>query len=134
MGKLEAKLCLLVSHQSNCCRAKREGSSSLERKLKRRPERDGLVSEHWGRVRKVWAPGRKRIRLGHPQDTDTFQLESERGYTSIRSADTHSLPSDTSCSEQEDSEDEDAICPAGSCLQPEGDEVSAAWPRGRASP
>lgn len=120
--------------QSDCCRAKREGSSSLERKLKRRPERADLAGERWGRVRKVWAPGRKRIRLGPPQDTDTFPLESERGYAPVRPADTHSLPSDTSSSEQEDSEDEDAICPAGSCLQPEGDEVSAAWPRGRASP
>ncbi|XP_036210565.1 lysine-specific demethylase 5B isoform X1 [Myotis myotis] len=104
--------------KSDCCRAKREGSSSLERKLKRRPERDGLAGERWGRVRKAWAPGRKRIRLGPPQDTDTFQLESERGHAPVRAADTHSLPS-----EQEDSEDEDAICPAGSCLQPEGDEV-----------
>lgn len=109
--------------KSDCCRAKREGSSSLERKLKRRPERDGLAGERWGRVRKAWAPGRKRIRLGPPQDTDTFQLESERGHAPVRAADTHSLPSDTSSSEQEDSEDEDAICPAGSCLQPEGDEV-----------
>ncbi|XP_054568880.1 lysine-specific demethylase 5B isoform X1 [Eptesicus fuscus] len=108
--------------KSECCRAQREGSSSLERKPKRRPERDGLAGEHWGRVRKVWAPGRKRIRLGHPQDTDAFPLESERGYAAVRPADTHSLPSDTSSSEQEDSEDEDAICPAGSCLQPEGDE------------
>ncbi|ELK34975.1 Lysine-specific demethylase 5B [Myotis davidii] len=108
--------------QSDCCRAKREGSSSLERKLKRRPERADLAGERWGRVRKVWAPGRKRIRLGPPQDTDTFPLESERGYAPVRPADTHSLPSDTSSSEQEDSEDEDAICPAGSCLQPEGDE------------
>ncbi|KAK1327920.1 hypothetical protein QTO34_012341 [Cnephaeus nilssonii] len=108
--------------KSECCRAPPEGSS-LERKPKRRPERDGLAGERWGRVRKVWAPGRKRIRLGHPQDTDAFPLESERGYAAVRPADTHSLPSDTSSSEQEDSEDEDAICPAGSCLQPEGDEV-----------
>ncbi|XP_059542839.1 lysine-specific demethylase 5B-like [Myotis daubentonii] len=107
----------------DCCRAKRERSSSLERKLKHRPERDGLASERRGRVRKVWAPGRKRIRLGPAQDTDTFQLESERSYAPVCSGDTHSLPSDTSSLEQENSEDEDAICPAGSCLQPDGDEV-----------
>lgn len=67
------------------------------------------------------------MKLSHLKDTDTFQLERERSCELVRSADTHSLPSDTSYSEQEDSEDEDAICPAGSCLQPEGDEVSEVW-------
>lgn len=105
--------------KGDCCRAAREGGSP-ERRPKRRPERDE-AGERWGRLRKAWAPGRKRLRLG-PQDSDAFPLEGGRGLA-VRAADTHSLPSDTSSSEQEDSEDEDAICPAGSCLQPEGDEV-----------
>ncbi|KAM8815286.1 lysine-specific demethylase 5B isoform 3-T3 [Rhynchonycteris naso] len=111
------------SEKNECCRGKRDGISSLERKLKRRPERAGLASERWGRLRKVRAPREKKMKLSYPKDTDTFQLERERSCELVRSADTHSLPSDTSYSEQEDSEDEDAICPAGSCLQPEGDEV-----------
>lgn len=127
--------CIRSPPQGECCRVKREGSGSLDRTPKRRPERDGLARERWGRLRRVWAPGRKRLRLGPPPDPGTFPPEGARGFTvALRPADTHSLPSDTSSSEQEDSEDEDAICPAGSCLQPEGDEVSAAWPRGRASP
>lgn len=72
-------------------------------------------------------PKKKKIKLSHSKDTNNFKLERERSYELVRSAETHSLPSDTSYSEQEDSGDEDAICPAGSCLQPEGDEVSEVW-------
>uniref|UniRef100_A0A8C0R1T6 Lysine-specific demethylase 5B n=1 Tax=Canis lupus dingo TaxID=286419 RepID=A0A8C0R1T6_CANLU len=90
---------------NECCRGKRDGINNLERKLKRRLEREGLSSDRWDR------------------DMNSFKLERERSYELVRSAETHSLPSDTSYSEQEDSEDEDAICPAVSCLQPEGDEV-----------
>lgn len=110
------------SEKSDCCRGKRDGASSLERKLKRRLDREGLASERWGRVRRVRAPRKKKVRLSHPKDTDALPWERERSCELVRSAETHSLPSDASYSEQEDSED-DAICPAGSCLQPEGDEV-----------
>lgn len=72
-------------------------------------------------------PKKKKIKLSHPKDMNNFKLERERSYGSVRSDETHSLPSDTSYSEQEESEDEDAICPAVSCLQPEGDEVSEVW-------
>lgn len=72
-------------------------------------------------------PQKKKIKLSHPKDMNNFKLERERSYDLVRNAETHSLPSDTSYSEQEDSEDEDAICPAVSCLQPEGDEVSEVW-------
>lgn len=70
---------------------------------------------------------KKKLKLSHPKDTNNFQLERERSCELAHPADMHSLPSDTSYSEQEDSEDEDAICPAVSCLQPEGDEVSEVW-------
>ncbi|MBZ3879290.1 Lysine-specific demethylase 5B [Sciurus carolinensis] len=111
------------SEKSDCCRGKRDGINSLERKLKRRLEREGLSSERWDRVKKMRTPKKKKIKLSHPKDMNNFKLERERSYELVRSAETHSLPSDTSYSEQEDSEDEDAICPAASCLQPEGDEV-----------
>lgn len=111
------------SEKNDCCRGKRDGINSLERKLKRRLEREGLSSERWDRVKKMRTPKKKKIKLSHPKDMNSFKLERERSYELVRSAETHSLPSDTSYSEQEDSEDEDAICPAASCLQPEGDEV-----------
>ena len=90
-------------------------------------EETGLSSERWDRITKMRAPKKKRIKLSHPKDTDSLKLERECSYELVPSADTQSLPSDSSSSEQEDSEDEDAICPAVSCLQPEGDEVSEVW-------
>uniref|UniRef100_A0A8C2RWK1 [histone H3]-trimethyl-L-lysine(4) demethylase n=1 Tax=Capra hircus TaxID=9925 RepID=A0A8C2RWK1_CAPHI len=111
------------SEKSDGCRGKRDGASGLESKLKRRLEREGLSSERWDRITKMRAPKKKRIKLSHPKDTDSLKLERECSYELVPSADTQSLPSDSSSSEQEDSEDEDAICPAVSCLQPEGDEV-----------
>lgn len=101
--------------------------NGLERKLKRRLEREGLASERRDRVRKMRTPRKKKIKLSHPKDTDNPQLERERSSEAAPSAETHSLPSDASYSEQDDSEDDDAICPAVSCLQPEGDEVSEVW-------
>lgn len=111
------------SEKNDCLRGKRDGINSLERKLKRRPEREGLPSERWDRVKKMRTPQKKKIKLSHPKDMNNFKLERERSYDLVRNAETHSLPSDTSYSEQEDSEDEDAVCPAVNCLQPEGDEV-----------
>ncbi|XP_012872766.1 PREDICTED: lysine-specific demethylase 5B [Dipodomys ordii] len=111
------------NEKNDCCRGKREGTASLERKLKRRLEREDLSSEPWERVKKTRTPKKKKIKLSHPKDMNNFKLERERSYELVRSTETHSLASDTSYSEQEDSEDEDAICPAVSCLQPEGDEV-----------
>nr|XP_058915078.1 lysine-specific demethylase 5B isoform X2 [Kogia breviceps] len=112
------------SEKSDGCRAKRDGVSGLESKLKRRLEREGLSStERWERVAKMRTPKKKRIKLSRRKDTNSFKLERARGSELVPSADTQSLPSDTSCSEQEASEDEDAVCPAASCLQPEGDEV-----------
>ncbi|XP_027831824.1 lysine-specific demethylase 5B isoform X2 [Ovis aries] len=111
------------SEKSDGCRGKRDGASGLKSKLKRRLEREGLSSERWDRITKMRAPKKKRIKLSHPKDTDSLKLERECSYELVPSADTQSLPSDSSSSEQEDSEDEDAICPAVSCLQPEGDEV-----------
>ncbi|XP_057586008.1 lysine-specific demethylase 5B isoform X3 [Hippopotamus amphibius kiboko] len=111
------------SEKGDGCRGKRDGVGGLESTLKRRLERDVLSSERWDRVAKIRTPKKKRIKLSHPKDTNSFKLERERSCELGPSADTQSLPSDTSYSEQEDSEDEDAICPAVSCLQPEGDEV-----------
>ncbi|XP_059981810.1 lysine-specific demethylase 5B isoform X2 [Lagenorhynchus albirostris] len=111
------------SEKSDGCRGKRDGVSGLESKLKRRLEREGLSSERWDRVAKTRTPKKKRIKLSHRKDTNSFKLERARGHELVPSADTQSLPADASCSEHEDSGDEDAVCPAVSCLQPEGDEV-----------
>ncbi|KFQ55053.1 Lysine-specific demethylase 5B, partial [Nestor notabilis] len=104
---------------------KKDGISYMERKLKRRFERESFCDGKRARVKKVRTPKKKKLKLNHSKDLCTNKLERERErlLEMQRSAESHLLPSDTSFSEQEDSEDEDAICPAVNCLQPEGDEV-----------
>ncbi|KFW03899.1 Lysine-specific demethylase 5B, partial [Fulmarus glacialis] len=104
---------------------KKDGISYMERKLKRRFERESFYDEKRARVKKMRTPKKKKLKLNHSKDLCTNKLERERErlFEMQRSSESHLLPSDTSFSEQEDSEDEDAICPAVNCLQPEGDEV-----------
>uniref|UniRef100_A0A8C5TFL5 [histone H3]-trimethyl-L-lysine(4) demethylase n=1 Tax=Malurus cyaneus samueli TaxID=2593467 RepID=A0A8C5TFL5_9PASS len=111
--------------QNECCRGKKDGLSYMERKLKRRFERESFCGEKRARVKKMRTPKKKKLKLSHSKDLCSNKLEKERErlLELQRSSDSHLLPSDTSFSEQEDSEDEDAICPAVNCLQPEGDEV-----------
>ncbi|KFU83837.1 Lysine-specific demethylase 5B, partial [Chaetura pelagica] len=104
---------------------KKDGISYMERKLKRRFERESFCDEKRARVKKIRTPKKKKLKLSHSKDVCTNKLERERErfLEMQRSSESHLLPSDMSFSEQEDSEDEDAVCPAVNCLQPEGDEV-----------
>uniref|UniRef100_A0A674JE46 [histone H3]-trimethyl-L-lysine(4) demethylase n=1 Tax=Terrapene triunguis TaxID=2587831 RepID=A0A674JE46_9SAUR len=110
---------------NECCRGKRDGVGSVERKLKRRFEREGFCGEKRARVKKLRTPKKKKLKLNPSKDLSNSKLERERErlFEVQRSSESHLLPLDMSFSEQEDSEDEDAICPAVNCLQPEGDEV-----------
>uniref|UniRef100_A0A8C3PCA2 Lysine demethylase 5B n=1 Tax=Chrysemys picta bellii TaxID=8478 RepID=A0A8C3PCA2_CHRPI len=98
---------------------------SVERKLKRRFEREGFCGEKRARVKKLRTPKKKKLKLNPSKDLSNSKLERERErlFEAQHSSESHLLPLDMSFSEQEDSEDEDAICPAVNCLQPEGDEV-----------
>uniref|UniRef100_A0A8C0HIH2 [histone H3]-trimethyl-L-lysine(4) demethylase n=1 Tax=Chelonoidis abingdonii TaxID=106734 RepID=A0A8C0HIH2_CHEAB len=114
-----------TSEKNECCRGKRDGVGSVERKLKRRFEREGSCGEKRARVKKLRTPKKKKLKLNPSKDLSNSKLERERErlFEVQRSSESHLLPLDMSFSEQEDSEDEDAICPAVNCLQPEGDEV-----------
>lgn len=114
------------NEKSECCRGKKDGMSYMERKLKRRFERESFCDEKRARVRKMRTPKKKKLKLSHTKDVSSssrMERERERLLEAQRSSESHLVPSDTSFSEQEDSEDEDAICPAVTCLQPEGEEV-----------
>ncbi|XP_015740326.1 lysine-specific demethylase 5B [Coturnix japonica] len=116
------------NEKNECCRGKKDGMSYMERKLKRRFERENFCDEKRARVRKMRTPKKKKLKLSHTKDLSSssssrMERERERLLEVQRSSESHLVPSDTSFSEQEDSEDEDAICPAVTCLQPEGDEV-----------
>ncbi|OXB67270.1 hypothetical protein ASZ78_015911 [Callipepla squamata] len=109
------------SEKSECCRGRKDGMSYMERKLKRRFERESFSDEKRARVRKMRTPKKKKLKPSHTKDLCSSRME--RLLEVQRSAESHALPSDASFSEQDDSEDEDALCPAVTCLQPEGDEV-----------
>ncbi|KFV60321.1 Lysine-specific demethylase 5B, partial [Gavia stellata] len=104
---------------------KKDGIGYMERKLKRRFDKETFCDGKRARVKKVRTPKKKKLKLSHSKDfcTNKLERERERFFEMQRSSESHLLPSDMSFSEQEDSEDEDAICPAVNCLQPEGDEV-----------
>nr|XP_013817411.1 PREDICTED: lysine-specific demethylase 5B [Apteryx mantelli mantelli] len=114
-----------ANEKNECCRGKKDGISYMERKLKRRFERESFCDEKRARVKQMRTPKKKKLKLSHSKDLCNNRLERERErlFEMQRSSESHLFPSDMSFSEQEDSEDEDAICPAVNCLQPEGDEV-----------
>ncbi|NXR07265.1 KDM5B demethylase, partial [Semnornis frantzii] len=112
-----------TNDKASCCRGRRDGLSSMERKLKRRLEKESCCEEKRDRVKKMRTPKKKKLKLSLPKELCSHKLERERLLEVQRCGDSHLLASDMSFSEQEDSEDEDAICPAANCLQPEGDEV-----------
>ncbi|XP_075766031.1 lysine-specific demethylase 5B isoform X5 [Pelodiscus sinensis] len=114
-----------TSEKNESCRGKRDGVSYVERKLKRRFEREGFCGEKRARVKKLRTPKKKKLKLNSSKDLTNSKLERERErlFETQRSSESYLLPLDMSFSEQEDSDDEDAICPAVNCLQPEGDEV-----------
>ncbi|XP_019369374.1 PREDICTED: lysine-specific demethylase 5B isoform X1 [Gavialis gangeticus] len=116
-----------LNEKNEYCRGRRDGVGYMERKLKRRFEREGFCDGKRARIKKMKTPKKKKLKLNYSKDLTNNKLERERERERLievqRSSESHLLPSDTSFSEQEDSEDEDAICPAMNCLQPEGDEV-----------
>ncbi|MEE6493117.1 hypothetical protein FKM82_016745 [Ascaphus truei] len=89
------------------CTARKERSGSAERKLKRRHEGPGR------RMRKIAAPSKKRVKILQPKDLSSREQHPEE----TRASDSQSsLTSD-------ESDDDNAVCPADRCMEPEGDEV-----------
>ncbi|XP_068125459.1 lysine-specific demethylase 5B [Hyperolius riggenbachi] len=86
------------------CFTKRERSDSTEKKLKRRHE----GTER--RMKKTPAPRKKRVKTLRSKEVCSREQRPDRD-------------SDSQCSFTSESEDENAICPADHCMEPEGDEV-----------
>ncbi|XP_075709612.1 lysine-specific demethylase 5B isoform X4 [Rhinoderma darwinii] len=88
------------------CLIKKERTECTDKKLKRR--HDGTD----GRMKKASAPRKKRVKCLHSKDLCSREQRLE-----IRD-------SDSLCSFTSESEDDDnAVCPADQCMEPEGDEV-----------
>ncbi|KAM5180075.1 lysine-specific demethylase 5B [Mantella aurantiaca] len=86
------------------CITKKERAESTEKKLKRRHE----GTER--RMRKTPAPRKKRVKTLQSKGLCSREQRLDRD-------------SDSQCSFTSESEDENAICPADNCMEPEGDEV-----------
>ncbi|XP_069489794.1 lysine-specific demethylase 5B isoform X1 [Ambystoma mexicanum] len=95
--------------------------SSAEKKLKRQHDRRSFLGKKQ-RVKKLAAP--KKMKLSRSKDRNINRQGSPRDQVqeAARLSESHSISSDLSFSDADDSDD-DAVCPAPDCLQPEEDEV-----------
>ncbi|KAG8451341.1 hypothetical protein GDO86_003521 [Hymenochirus boettgeri] len=86
------------------CIIRKERTDSTEQKLKRRRE---------GRIRKVPMLNKKRVKVVQSKDICSREQLSDENRTN-----------DSQCSfSSDESDDENAFCPAERCMEPEGDEV-----------
>lgn len=101
---------------------KREGN--CERK-KRRIEKDGSMGEKREKLKKLSTPKQRGLKLTQEKlkDLSFGSLEAAKCFEFPHPTEEPLVIMESPYSEPEDSEDEDAICPAQSCQQPEGDEV-----------
>uniref|UniRef100_H3AVW4 Guanine nucleotide exchange factor MSS4 n=1 Tax=Latimeria chalumnae TaxID=7897 RepID=H3AVW4_LATCH len=91
---------------NECCSFKKEPTNAGEKKHKRRLEKDGLSGDKKEKAKKPGKPRKKKLKLNEEKRKEVNSGLSDQSY-----------------SELEDSEDDNAICPAEKCQQPEGDEV-----------
>uniref|UniRef100_UPI00398EF0C4 lysine-specific demethylase 5B-like isoform X2 n=1 Tax=Pristiophorus japonicus TaxID=55135 RepID=UPI00398EF0C4 len=113
----------------DCCLkpVQREGNGEKKR---RRLEKDGSVGEKREKLKKLNNPKKRNLKLNHekPNDLSLGRIEAEKYFEFLQPNEALSVMMEPPYSEPEDSEDEDAICPAESCQQPEGDEVISLFP------
>lgn len=113
-----------TAEDEDCCfkPVKREGN--CERK-KRRIEKDGSMGEKREKLKKLSTPKQRGLKLTQEKlkDLSFGSLEAAKCFEFPHPTEEPLVIMESPYSEPEDSEDEDAICPAQSCQQPEGDEV-----------
>lgn len=107
--------------EENECGAK-DVLTSVERKLKRQHERRHFFGRKQ-RVKRMLAP--KKLKLNQSRDLNMSRPDTPREHVHEvpMLSESHSSSGDLSCSDGDDSDDEDAVCPAPDCQQPEGEEV-----------
>ncbi|XP_041083440.1 lysine-specific demethylase 5B-like isoform X2 [Polyodon spathula] len=105
--------------ENGCCSPKKETANTVERKQKRRRDREREVRASEKRARKPSTP-LKKLKLNKEKSKEVHS-GSKPGRELQRQSDSPSLLSDLSYSD--DSEEDIAVCPAVKCQQPEGDEV-----------
>ncbi|XP_072336827.1 lysine (K)-specific demethylase 5Ba isoform X3 [Scyliorhinus torazame] len=119
-----AETCSSTAEGEGCCLKpmKREGNCE---KKKRRLEKDGSVGEKREKCKKLNNPKKRNLKFNQEKSKDLslVRIEAEKYLECLQPHEALAVIMEPPCSEPEDSEDEDAICPAENCQQPEGDEV-----------
>ncbi|XP_069797396.1 lysine (K)-specific demethylase 5Ba isoform X2 [Narcine bancroftii] len=108
----------------DCCFKPVKREENCERK-KRRIEKDGSIGEKREKLKRLSNPKPRSIKLRQERlnDLNLGTVEAEKCFEFLHPSQEPLVIMESAYSEPEDSEDEDAICPAESCQQPEGDEV-----------
>ncbi|GCB82111.1 hypothetical protein scyTo_0021943, partial [Scyliorhinus torazame] len=118
-----AETCSSTAEGEGCCLKpmKREGNCE---KKKRRLEKDGSVGEKREKCKKLNNPKKRNLKFNQEKSKDLslVRIEAEKYLECLQPHEALAVIMEPPCSEPEDSEDEDAICPAENCQQPEGDE------------
>ncbi|XP_060701628.1 lysine-specific demethylase 5B-like isoform X2 [Hemiscyllium ocellatum] len=119
-----AETCTSTTEGEDCCLkpVKKEGNCE---KKKRRLEKDGSLGEKREKLKKLNNPKKRNVKLNQERtkNLSLVRIEAEKYLEFLQPHEALSVIMEPPYSEPEDSEDEDAICPAESCQQPEGDEV-----------
>ncbi|XP_048409588.1 lysine-specific demethylase 5B-like isoform X3 [Stegostoma tigrinum] len=119
-----AETCASTAEGEGCCLKPMKGEGNCEKK-KRRLEKDGSVGEKREKLKKLNNPKKGNVKLNQERtkNLSLVRIEAEKYLEFLQPHEALSVIMEPPYSEPEDSEDEDAICPAESCQQPEGDEV-----------
>ncbi|XP_072886376.1 lysine-specific demethylase 5B-like isoform X1 [Hemitrygon akajei] len=128
--QLEVMQCLAevcdtsAAEGKSCCFNPVKTEENCERK-KRRIEKDNSVGEKREKLKKLSNPKERSLKLTQKRSKNVSvgRMDAEHCFEFLHSSEEPLVMMESAYSEPEDSEDEDAICPAESCQQPEGEEV-----------
>uniref|UniRef100_A0A4W3I5Q2 [histone H3]-trimethyl-L-lysine(4) demethylase n=1 Tax=Callorhinchus milii TaxID=7868 RepID=A0A4W3I5Q2_CALMI len=127
---LQAAQCPVVedvqgqSELLQCCCLKSVKKDVISEK-KRRLDKEAFMGDKKEKLKKLSKPTKKNFRLNlqKSKNPNLGRIETEKYFEFLRPNEALSVIMEPPYSEPEDSEDDDAICPAENCQQPEGDEV-----------
>uniref|UniRef100_A0A4W3I937 [histone H3]-trimethyl-L-lysine(4) demethylase n=1 Tax=Callorhinchus milii TaxID=7868 RepID=A0A4W3I937_CALMI len=114
--------CILFQTEGCCLKSVKKDVISEK---KRRLDKEAFMGDKKEKLKKLSKPTKKNFRLNlqKSKNPNLGRIETEKYFEFLRPNEALSVIMEPPYSEPEDSEDDDAICPAENCQQPEGDEV-----------
>uniref|UniRef100_A0A4W3I2J1 [histone H3]-trimethyl-L-lysine(4) demethylase n=1 Tax=Callorhinchus milii TaxID=7868 RepID=A0A4W3I2J1_CALMI len=121
-GQSELLQCDPVATEGCCLKSVKKDVISEK---KRRLDKEAFMGDKKEKLKKLSKPTKKNFRLNlqKSKNPNLGRIETEKYFEFLRPNEALSVIMEPPYSEPEDSEDDDAICPAENCQQPEGDEV-----------